>query len=444
MGFKVKYIAQFCNSDTDEIIEQQEIKIKGLSFPKTLQEFGIRHKEQIELIKSAQDFFLKFQCIFFSEQTSCPKCGKKTHKKGKFSSDFHDVFTDHKVTIQRLACTCGWQSHSSIQGIYGNASHPELINLQVKNSAEKSFDKANKSLNYICCSKRTINNHATLISNVNKVGSLLEQLKLSDKWCVADKKASEIILNIDGGHVQNREKNKRSFEELVATAYRPEDLVEISSNRKEIKHKVSVASAIKNGQKIIKTLTKNACLQLGMTKETSIIALTDGASNCWSIVEHISKYCKEVIKILDWFHIGKKFKERESKIPEDLIENYNSAKWKLWHGKPKDSLEKLIKLKNSLIDEVAIKNIEELIFYINSNIENIVNYQQRQDKYLVFTSQLAESSINSIINERQKNKKMQWSRNGAHNLLQIRTSIFSKRFDYDWDAIIVKIYKEAA
>jgi hypothetical protein len=51
MGFKIKYIAQICDDDSDEIIEQQEIKIKGLSFPKTFQEFGIRHNEQIELIK---------------------------------------------------------------------------------------------------------------------------------------------------------------------------------------------------------------------------------------------------------------------------------------------------------------------------------------------------------------------------------------------------------
>jgi hypothetical protein len=444
MGFKIKYVAQFCNSDTDEIIEQQEIKIKGLSFPKIFQEFGIRHKEQIKLIKNAQDFFIKFQCNFFSEQSSCPKCGKKTNKKSKFNSDFHDVFTDHKVTIQRLGCICGWQSHNSIQRIYGNASHPELVNLQVTNSAEKSFYKANKSLNDICCSKRKINNHVTLINNVNKVGSSLEGLKLSNDWSISDKKASEIILNIDGGHVQNREKNKRSVEELVATAYRSEDLIEVSSDKKEIKHKVSVASAMKDGQKIIKKLTKDACLQLGMTKATTIVALTDGASNCWSIVEHITKNCKKIIKILDWFYIGKKFKERKSKIPVELVEKYNSEKWKLWHGKPKDSLERLIKLKNNLIYETAIKKIDELIFYINNNKEYSVNYQQRQDKHLSFTNQLAESSINSIINERQKNKKMQWSRSGAHNLLQISTSIFSKRFDYDWNAVAGKMYKEAA
>lgn len=48
------------------------------------------------------------------------------------------------------------------------------------------------------------------------------------------------------------------------------------------------------------------------------------------------------------------------------------------------------------------------------------------------TSQLAETSINNIINERQKNQKMSWSRTGAHNILQIRTSLFSKGWQADW------------
>lgn len=273
MEYKVKYIAQLCDSDTDQIIQEKEIKIKGLLFPKTFHEFGLRHKEQVELIKSAQDFFLEFQCNFFAEQSSCPECGKKTKKQGKFTSEFHDVYTDHRVSVQRMACSCGWQSDHSIKSIYGSASHPELVKLQVKDSSETSFDKASKHLNNMCCGERKVNNHATLINNVNKVGALLEEIKYTDTWSCSDKIAEQIILNIDGGHVQNKEQGKHSFEELVATAYRPEDLVSISENRKEIKCKVSVASARQDDQKTIKELTKNACSKLGMTKETTITGM---------------------------------------------------------------------------------------------------------------------------------------------------------------------------
>ena len=444
MGYKIKYIAQMCDSETDQIIEEKEIKIKGLSFPKTFHEFGLRHKEQVELIKAAQDFLLEFQCNFFSEQPSCPQCGKKTKKHGKFKSDFHDVYTDHRVSVQRLACSCGWQSDHSIKSIYGNASHPELVKLQVKDSSELSFDKASKHLNDTCCGNRKVNNHATLIKNVNKVGICLEKIKYSEQWRVPDKSATQIILNVDGGHVQNREKGRHSFEELIATAYRPEDLVATSCKRKEISRKVSVASAKSDHQKNIKELTKNACLKLGMTKETKITALTDGANNCWPVPEYLSPYCFQVEKILDWFHIGKKFQERKSKIPAEFIKKYDGAKWYLWHGKPQDSLNQLQEIKQRLSDDVSLEKVDELITYVTNNIKHIVNYQERQENQLPFTSQLAETSVNSVINDRQKNKKMQWTREGAHNILQIRTSIFSKNFDAEWKEVEGDLYKSAA
>ncbi len=49
-----------------------------------------------------------------------------------------------------------------------------------------------------------------------------------------------------------------------------------------------------------------------------------------------------------------------------------------------------------------------------------------------------------VINARQKNKKMQWSRDGAHNLIQIRTSIYSKTWGKDWEMVKNRIYKNAA
>ncbi len=73
-----------------------------------------------------------------------------------------------------------------------------------------------------------------------------------------------------------------------------------------------------------------------------------------------------------------------------------------------------------------------------------MNYHIRKIKGLPYTSQLAETSVNSLINDRQKNKKMQWSRSGAHHILQIRTSVFSCQWQEDWAAIENKIYKMAA
>jgi len=49
-------------------------------------------------------------------------------------------------------------------------------------------------------------------------------------------------------------------------------------------------------------------------------------------------------------------------------------------------------------------------------------------------SNVIESAIGTVINSRQKeNKRMSWTRDGAHNILQIRTSIASKTWDRDWE-----------
>ena len=63
----------------------------------------------------------------------------------------------------------------------------------------------------------------------------------------------------------------------------------------------------------------------------------------------------------------------------------------------------------------------------------------------MFTSNLAESTVNTLINERQKGKqKMLWSREGAHNVLQIRAAQRSESWSNDWESVESKIYKLVA
>ena len=121
------------------------------------------------------------------------------------------------------------------------------------------------------------------------------------------------------------------------------------------------------------------------------------------------------------------------------------VKWFLWHGKPDKALKRLGELQRINSDETISENMSDLYEYIARNKKYIVNYQQRQEAKLPFTSTYAESSVNTIINQRQKNdKKMQWSRDGAHNILQIRTSRFSQTWKLDWEMARQEIYKKAA
>jgi hypothetical protein len=86
---------------------------------------------------------------------------------------------------------------------------------------------------------------------------------------------------------------------------------------------------------------------------------------------------------------------------------------------PDKAIERLLSIQDSLQDEQKKKDkIQVLLTYIENNASFIVNYQKRQDSGLIFTSQMAESTVESLINQRCKGKQhMRWSREGLHALL---------------------------
>ena len=60
----------------------------------------------------------------------------------------------------------------------------------------------------------------------------------------------------------------------------------------------------------------------------------------------------------------------------------------------------------------------------------IVNYEEREQANKTYTSQVAESHIDVLINARHKRtKKMQWTREGAHHVLQIRAMMASEEWE---------------
>jgi len=102
-------------------------------------------------------------------------------------------------------------------------------------------------------------------------------------------------------------------------------------------------------------------------------------------------------------------------------------------------------LKSSVKDIATVAKLKKLTTYIKNNENGIINYGKRRRMGLVYTNNLAEGTVNTLINERQKGKqKMLWGREGAHNVLQIRASIRSKSWDSDWRKAESNICKIAA
>ena len=439
----IRYIAQCIDANSGDLIEESILNEEVLTKAKTLKELGYTHMEQIDFLQKIQEFKIKYQIILNGVKT-CPTCGGKTKKVGVFKSKFHAVLTDHRVDVQRTHCKCGWYSPTSIEGVFGSNIHPDLLKKQAIQGCKESYEKSSISLNAESVNKRPVNGHSQISRVVKLVGEKLEQAKVTIK--PKNKNSTpELVVNIDGGHIKARGDN-RSFEAMIATVYKPEKLKQVNKSHNIIEAKTIVASAKNDEQNTMKALFKNACIEQGMGCNTSVTCLADGADNCKSIAYSIYQDCKNMTYILDWFHISMKF--QNIAIPAENIELFNNIKWNLWHGNCDKALERLtelMKIKEIVANRPLSTKLSKLLTYIFNNKEGIVNYEQRKNNGLVFTSNLAESTVNTLINERQKGKqKMLWSREGAHNVLQIRAAQRSESWDKDWKSVENMVYKLAA
>ena len=201
-------------------------------------------------------------------------------------------------------------------------------------------------------------------------------------------------------------------------------------HHRQIMEKTCVISALDDQLHTIKTSLVNAAKKQGLSQATRVTALADGATNCWSVVAAILPECATLECILDWFHIGKKFQNVKNALGEAFTTSLESAKWKLWHGNVDDALTKLAVLRDNVSEETQRSKLTGLYEYLHRNQAYLVNYDAREQANETYTSQVAESHVDALINARHKRtKKMQWTREGAHHVLQIRAMMASDEWE---------------
>ena len=130
-------------------------------------------------------------------------------------------------------------------------------------------------------------------------------------------------------------------------------------------------------------------------------------------------------------------KIQNTALPEDLKPKLVQIKWHLWRGKTDNALKRLDSLINDC-PKIYKQRLEKLKTYIKNNTAKIVDYRERQNKGLIFTSNLAESTVESLINQRCKGQQhMRWARDGLDPLLQLRAAIGSNDWDKIWKTAVM-------
>ena len=85
------------------------------------------------------------------------------------------------------------------------------------------------------------------------------------------------------------------------------------------------------------------------------------------------------------------------------------------------------------------KAIDEFRTYIRNNAHLIPNYGERYRNGEPFTTSFVESTVNQVVSKRFcKRQQMQWSKRGAHLLLQARV----KTLNREWAAVFKQRYPD--
>jgi hypothetical protein len=454
MALKQRIISEIYNDQTGEILNKEIIEDKVIEPPKQIEDLGYDHQQQMMLLQHIQDSFLSAQSTIYNLPDKCGSCGCEMRNYGSHVSKFNSVFSDHKISLSKRRCCnqdCRKVIVTTVQGLFGDHRHPDLVEMQTLLSSKDSFVGAQKTLEIKNKKHRPVNGQLNIKRFIERVGEALHDIHQDndslDNFNIIN--ASELIVQADGGHIKDKHPNRASFEALLTKVYSPEDLIYHTSKSGkvtgEIISKSYAASSYKDHHKTMKKMTLLAALKQGLTKETNITTLADGAKNCWSILKSLKPHCKSITYILDWYHIRKKFDTLIGQLDSENSEELESIKWKIWHGKSDDALLRLTALYSALITTLFADKAHDLLKYIANNKGYLVNYEERKNQKKVFTSSVIESSIETVINERFKKKqKALWTRETSHKILQVRTSTASNQWSIDWKLVKQKIYKIAA
>ena len=280
-------------ADTGKVISRKEVMEDVIYKPTNCLDFSMGFDKQIKLVQVVQDNLLAEKVKLVNiEKQQCPHCATKLHKFGTHTSCFHDVLTDHDVEIQRLKCnSCGYETPSTIRTLINDKLSGDLKKIQATLGASNSYRESEKIFELFSCKDRQINNHDRIKKTVESVGGSLDRLNIEEKEMIFSPNATELVLNVDGGHIKTIE-DQRSFEAMVSVVYRPES---IETNKKGTRnHLISknCAASIKNdNQAQIISSTIIAALKQGLSDKTHVTALSDGAQNCWNVAKAIEPLC---------------------------------------------------------------------------------------------------------------------------------------------------------
>jgi hypothetical protein len=133
------------------------------------------------------------------------------------------------------------------------------------------------------------------------------------------------------------------------------------------------------------------------------------------------------LTVLDQYAKG--LVHHDQTLGEEIRDKIERLKWSLWHGNLYKAFYKIDDIESLIYNfeetypkfKSLRKAVEEFRTYITNNRHLIPNYGERYRHGEAIATGFVESTVNQVVSKRFcKKQQMQWTKRGAHLLLQTR------------------------
>ncbi|MBA1159278.1 ISKra4 family transposase [Microvirga mediterraneensis] len=404
------------------------------------EDLGLSLAESKALLAAAQQRIVEAQVNgWLATHRHCKVTGRKLRCKGSYPITFRTLFGDVQLKSPRFYVpkerqTNGPATISPLTQLLPDHIAPERLYLETRWASLVSYAAAADLLADVLPIGGGVN-ATTVRQHVLRAAERMEDDLAEQRtsftegtdprdWEDLSVPEGRMVIGLDGGYIRDWRDRKRNFELIVGRSIPEEG---------EARYIGFVHGYDRKPQRrIIDHLRRQ-----GFQADQDLTFITDGGEEVRTLAERISP-CSE--HVLDWFHITmrisvlRQFAQGLVRHDKDdgvaALDELRRIKWFLWHGNTYRAREAIDDL---LLDLEALDSrypnlrkfrtaMREFQIYIASNEPSLINYGERYRSGERISSAFVEATVNAVISKRfAKKQQMQWSRRGAHLLLQTRT-----------------------
>ena len=368
----------------------------------------------------------------------CASCSARRRSNGSYPVLFRTLYGDVQLASPRLhRCACrdgqGPATLSLLHDLIPGHVAPERLYLEARWASLVPYAAAADLLTDVLpiasgANATTLRQHVLRVAERAESELGKEQSSFIDgcpaQWAELPIPEGRIIVGLDGGYVRDWDDRKANFELIVGRSM-PDD-------RDPRYIGLVHGYDLKPKRRLFELLKAQ-----GLQANQDVTFLTDGGEEVRSLTELVTP---EAEHVLDWFHIAMRLTvleqyargvaHHDEKEGARLLRELERTKWLLWHGNQcraqqhADDLRddvKALEMDYPHLGKFA-RSAQEFAVYIRSNSGSLINYGERFRAGERISSAMAESTVNAVVSKRfAKRQQMQWTRRGAHLLLQTRT-----------------------